>query len=161
MARIVPEIANRLLFLRQVERFQGFEPLLLEQFAIQMDEAVFPAHCTIVRQGDTSHQFYLLRAGRVRVHAGPHRLAELSRGACFGEIAIAAAQTQTASVITLQECRFLVLGQMQVLDLIQAHPEWERQILAVLYKQMQRTQRLIGCQRKPEHSVLTSSWASS
>lgn len=66
---------------------------------------------TIIQQGDAGTAFYVLVRGKVAVQreqdGEQQRLAELSDGAIFGEMALVSAKPRSASVVTLDDCDVL------------------------------------------------------
>jgi serine/threonine protein kinase/CRP-like cAMP-binding protein len=65
----------------------------------------------IIKEGDQSDAFYAIKSGHVLVYAGgeenPIKLAQLSPGEIFGEIAAVEGTERTASVRALSDCEIL------------------------------------------------------
>ncbi len=64
----------------------------------------------VVVQGDAGDMAYIIEAGRLEVLRDGIKVAELSAGECFGEIALLSNVTRTATVRCLTPCELTVLG---------------------------------------------------
>lgn len=95
--------------LRPVELFSGLDDAELGHLAQALRSHRVPAGEVIVREGDRDRALYVLVSGQTRVmHAGVH-LGTLRPGEHFGDVALIAGSTRTASVIAETECALLVL----------------------------------------------------
>lgn len=67
----------------------------------------FPRGSRIITQGEQGDHFYVLLRGRARVRTeapgGSVALAELTRGACFGEVSVLTGAPRTATIDALDE----------------------------------------------------------
>ncbi len=63
----------------------------------------------IVREGDVDTTFFVLLSGRVRIYKNKKRIADLSKGACFGEMGALTRTARTAHVIAKEYCIVLKL----------------------------------------------------
>jgi CRP/FNR family cyclic AMP-dependent transcriptional regulator len=83
---------------------------------------------SIFREGDNGDTCYVVRSGRVRVtrrHSDGRllTLAELGPGQIFGELAMFAGETRSASVEAIEDTRALALLAGDVRRLLLSHPE--------------------------------------
>lgn len=123
---------ERLLFVRGVPIFQELRDDFLVRLASVMDELSFPPDYSIVTQGEEGRSLYIVVSGSVRVHIEERDLAELDKGACFGEMAVFDAEPRSASVTTIEECECLMLTQIQLYDAIDETPEFAINIIRLL-----------------------------
>ncbi|MFM7406748.1 MAG: cyclic nucleotide-binding domain-containing protein [Cuspidothrix sp.] len=114
---------DRLLFVRQVPIFKELRDDFIVRLASVMNELSYPANYTIFRQGQEGRSLYILVSGRVKVHIGDTKLAEVDRGKYFGEMAVFDTQPRSASITTLESCECLELTQEQLYDAIEETPE--------------------------------------
>jgi len=100
----------------------------------------FAAGQVIVRQGEIGDAFYLVKSGRVRVTAErdgqTSEVAVLSRGSCFGEMALLSGARRTATVTAAEPCEVFVYRKAD-LDRVLANNPAVRQALDVLTRRRQ------------------------
>ncbi|MEI6442614.1 MAG: cyclic nucleotide-binding domain-containing protein [Nostocales cyanobacterium ELA583] len=114
---------DRLLFVRQVPIFKELRDDFIVRLASVMNELSYPANYTIFQQGQEGRSLYILVSGRVRVHIGDTKLAEVDKGNYFGEMAVFDTQPRSASITTVESCECLELTQEQLYDAIEETPE--------------------------------------
>ena len=114
---------DRLLFVRQVPIFKELRDDFIVRLASVMYELSYPANYTIFQQGQEGRSLYILVSGRVKVHIGDTKLAEVDKGNYFGEMAVFDTQPRSAAITTLESCECLELTQEQLYDAIEETPE--------------------------------------
>ncbi|BAY63457.1 MULTISPECIES: cyclic nucleotide-binding domain-containing protein [Calothrix] len=114
---------DRLLFVRRVPIFKELRDDFIVRLASVMSELSFPANHAIFRQGEEGRSLYIVVSGRVKVHIGNKKLAEVDKGKYFGEMAVFDTQPRSASATTLEPCDCLELTQEQLYDAIEETPE--------------------------------------
>ncbi|HEY9872124.1 MAG TPA: Crp/Fnr family transcriptional regulator [Candidatus Obscuribacterales bacterium] len=127
---------ERLLFVRGVPIFQELRDDFVVRLASVMDELSFPAQHTIFTQGQEGRSLYIVVSGKVRVHLGDRDLAQLEKGACFGEMSLFDAEPRSASVTTLAACECLMLTQLQLYDAIDETPGIAVNIIRLLSRRI-------------------------
>jgi len=91
-------------------------------------ERAYPRNAVLLSEGDSTDSFYVILAGRVRIYANDpdgHEVVFGTQGAgeYFGEMVLDGGP-RSASVITLEKSRFLVVPTQQLRNLIAANPEF-------------------------------------
>ncbi len=114
---------DRLLFVRRVPIFKELRDDFIVRLTSVMHELQFPANYTIFKQGEEGRSLYIVVSGKVKVHIGEKKLAEVEQGKYFGEMAVFDTQPRSASATTLESCEFLELTQEQLYDAIEETPE--------------------------------------
>ena len=114
---------DRLLFVRRVPIFKELRDDFIVRLASVMNELSFPANHAIFKQGEEGRSLYIVVSGRVKVHIGDKKLAEVDKGKYFGEMAVFDTQPRSASATTLEPCDCLELTQEQLYDAIEETPE--------------------------------------
>lgn len=114
---------DRLLFVRQVPIFKELRDDFIVRLASVMNELSYPGNYTIFQQGQEGQSLYILVSGRVKVHIGDTKLAEVDKGNYFGEMSVFDTQPRSASITTLESCECLELTQEQLYDAIEETPE--------------------------------------
>ena len=146
---------DRLLFVRGVPIFKELRDDFLVRLASIMDELSFPAKHTIFKEGQEGRSLYIVVSGRVRVHLSDQDLAQLEKGACFGEMSLFDAEPRSASVTTLETCECLVLTQQQLYDAIDETPGIALNIIRLLSRRIRELNQRINAQ-DTEHQKLLS-----
>lgn len=125
--------AERLAVLKTIPLLQDIEQEeCLNSLLAGMERVQFQANQRIFEQGETGDWLYILLSGRVRVHVEGFAIAELTAGACFGEIALFDAQPRSASVTAVEDCECWVLSKAQVYQIIQQTPAVAIALIRVL-----------------------------
>jgi CRP/FNR family transcriptional regulator, cyclic AMP receptor protein len=135
---------QRLLLVQKVPIFQELRDDFLVRLAATMEELSFPAKHLIVRQGDAGRSLYVLASGRVQVHIGDHKLAQLTREDCFGEMAVLDAEPRSASVTTLEVCDCLMLTQQQLYEAIDETPGIAVNIIRLLSRRIRELNQQVN-----------------
>ena len=91
-------------------------------------ERAYPKNVVLLSEGDSTDSFYVIVAGRVRIYASDPDGHEVvfgtqGPGEYFGEMVLDGGP-RSASVITLEKSRFLVVPTPQLRELIAANPEF-------------------------------------
>lgn len=91
-------------------------------------ERAYPRNVVLLSEGDSTDSFYVILAGRVRIYASDQDGHEVvfgtqGPGEYFGEMVLDGG-LRSASVITLEKSRFLVVPKQQLRELIAANPEF-------------------------------------
>lgn len=82
----------------------------------------------IIEKGDDTTSLYILVSGKVKVFLANEEGKELllhvlGPGSYFGELALLGGGTRTASVMTEEDSRLLVIYKQEFLDCLRSHPE--------------------------------------
>ncbi|MEA5583070.1 cyclic nucleotide-binding domain-containing protein [Nodularia harveyana UHCC-0300] len=129
---------DRLLFVRRVPIFKELRDDFIVRLTSVMHELEFPANHTIFKQGEEGRSLYIVVSGKVEVHIGDQKLAEVEQGKYFGEMAVFDTQPRSASATTLEASEFLELTQEQLYDAIEETPEIAVNIIRELSRLVRR-----------------------
>jgi CRP/FNR family cyclic AMP-dependent transcriptional regulator len=130
---------RKLEMLRRVPLFAGLNERGLEDVGRLTDEIDLPAGTTLMQQGTTGHDFFLILDGTVSIERDGKVVNRLGEGEFFGEIALLDGRPRSASVKTETSSRLLVLGHREFNSLVDEFPEVR---IAVLQALAQRVRRL-------------------
>jgi ATP-binding cassette subfamily B protein len=112
--------------LRSVPLFQELEAEMLERIAARFVTEIYPADRLVVREGDPGDRFYVIVRGRVDVErqaaSEAQRVAVLSDGDHFGEIALLRNAPRNATIRTTQPTVLLSLPRDSFLRLLDTAP---------------------------------------
>ena len=115
---------------------------LLDKFVVRQ----VPGHQVIVREGDRSEGFYLVKSGEVEVYSekkGYVFLNKLKSGDFFGEISSLTRAPRGASVRALGPCELLCLSGSDLRDVLETHPTVREVLHAyIARREAEKAQRL-------------------
>lgn len=129
--------------LDNVELFNGLAPSERETIASHAISRTYPKDTLIMERGSPGDLLFLLIEGRVKIFIDDDngkeiQLNEEGPGAYLGDLALLSGATRTASVTTLEECRFLVLTKEAFVDCLSAHPELAFNLIRGLVERIYR-----------------------
>ena len=115
-----------------VPLFRGLDAEMLERIAARFVTEMYPADREVVREGDPGDRFYVIVRGRVNVEResanGPTKVAVLSDGDHFGEIALLRNTPRNATIRTTQPTVLLSLPRDSFLRLLDTAPALREQL---------------------------------
>jgi len=103
----------------------------------------FPKHAVIVNEGDETDSLYIILSGRVKVFVSDEAgkeimLASQGPGEYFGEMVLDGGP-RSASVMTLEPSRFVVISKYKFREFLREHPEFS---ISLIEKLIRRTRML-------------------
>jgi CRP/FNR family transcriptional regulator, cyclic AMP receptor protein len=116
----------------RVPLFAGCSKKELGMIANLADLIEFPEGKTLMKEGQSGFEFFILVEGGVRVSGGERQLRDLAPGDWVGEIALIANVPRTATVVTTSPLRALVLTRGAFSQLIGDVPSISAKVLAAL-----------------------------
>jgi ATP-binding cassette subfamily B protein len=130
-------------FLRESSGFSAMPPGALQAFLEGLTPTSFASGEVVVREGEESHEFYIVEEGRLRAHVlenGQERnVAFLRSGDYFGEASTIRKQPRGATVQAVSDCRLLAMQRAALESIMAAHPEvramFEARIASYAYRQ--------------------------
>ena len=122
--------------LANVPLFSSLSKKDLQRVAKASTEVTFPAGKTLVDQGRTGHEFFLILDGSAVVRRNNRKIADLGPGQYFGELAILDRGPRSASVIASTDMRALVLGQREFLGVLDSIPGMAYKILTLMAQRL-------------------------
>jgi ATP-binding cassette subfamily B protein len=117
-----------------VPLFRELDAEMRERIAARLVTELYPAGREVVREGDPGDRFYVVVRGRVEVErqtaGGPEKVAVLSDGDHFGEIALLRNAPRNATIRTTQPTALLSLPRDSFLRLLDTAPAVREQLEA-------------------------------
>jgi CRP/FNR family transcriptional regulator, cyclic AMP receptor protein len=100
----------------------------MEALARRATVRVFPRNAVVVNEGDRTDSLYVILSGRVRIFLADDEghevtLGTQAAGEYFGEM-ILDEGPRSASVMTLEPCRFAIVSKEAFTDFLAAHPQF-------------------------------------
>jgi CRP-like cAMP-binding protein len=139
MARGIPTDVLRKL--QGVPLFASVSKQGLRLLAQAADEIPLTAGRTILQEGETGQELYVILDGTVRVIQGGRKVAELGPGGFVGELAFLDHAPRSASVVAVTDVRVLVLGPRQLGVILDREPRMALPMLKALGERIRRSER--------------------
>jgi len=118
--------------IRRVPLFADCSKRELEEIAGIADEIVLPDGTTLTREGQTGQEFLVLVEGAAEVKKKGRKVNSLGSGDFLGEIALITGVPRTATVMTTQPSRMLVITARDFKALLRRVPSIQLKVLAAL-----------------------------
>ena len=116
--------------LKSVPLFAGCTKSELKQLASSTDEVDLREGYVLMREGRPGREFFVLIDGNVRVTANDKKIADLSGGDWFGEIALLTKVPRTATITATSDVRALVLTDRSFRRVVETMPSIALKVLA-------------------------------
>ena len=97
-------------FLRPIELFKTLTPRQLTDVAEKMTKRRYGPGETIIREGESGEEFFLISDGEVDVIRADREVARMVAGEFFGEVALISGEPRNATVVAEGEVDTYVLG---------------------------------------------------
>ncbi|MCX7857021.1 MAG: ATPase, T2SS/T4P/T4SS family [Deltaproteobacteria bacterium] len=120
---------DRISCLKNTELFKELDEESLEKLAKKLKTRVYPPNTAIVREGAPGDSMFIIKAGRVEVRKRDPSLgialtiANLDKGACFGEMALLTGKPRSATCVAVEETEVFVLDKKDFEELLKSHPQ--------------------------------------
>ena len=108
--------------LKRVPLFAGCSKSELRELALVADEIDLREGRTLVREGQSGREFFVLIEGTVRVSRKGRKLTDLGPGDWFGEIALLTKTSRTATVTATSPLRVLVITDRSFRHVVESMP---------------------------------------
>ncbi|HUS61376.1 MAG TPA: cyclic nucleotide-binding domain-containing protein [Acidimicrobiales bacterium] len=118
--------------LARVRLFSACSKKDLQTISKVSDEVEIAAGETLIKEGSSGHEFFLILEGEVTVKRGNRKVAQLGPGQAFGETALLDRGPRTASVIADTDLRVLVLGQREFAGVLDEVPGLAHKLLTAM-----------------------------
>ncbi|HLI53716.1 MAG TPA: cyclic nucleotide-binding domain-containing protein [Acidimicrobiales bacterium] len=120
---------RKLELLSKVRMFSSLNRKELRLIARTSDVIQVPKGTEIVTEGKLGHEFYLILSGSASVRRGGRKVASLSTGDYFGEMALLDKGPRTASIVAEEDCELLLLGQREFMSVLDQVPPVAHKLL--------------------------------
>jgi CRP-like cAMP-binding protein len=127
--------------LRRTPLFAACTKAELIEVAISADEREAQEGVRLTEEGRPGREFFVLVEGTVAVKRGGNKLAELSPGDWFGEIAILTYKPRTATVTATSPVRLLVISDRAFRRVVESTPRIALKVLRSVAQRLEHDAR--------------------
>ena len=118
--------------LQQVPLFAACSRKDLQLVAKRAEEVKVAAGKTLISEGETGHEFFVILDGQARVTRRGRKIATLGPGDAFGELALLEKAPRNSTIVAETDSELVVLGQREFAGLIDEVPGFARKLLAAM-----------------------------
>ena len=108
----------------------------MREIAEAIDEIVVPAGYDLTKEGTTGREFVVIVEGAAEVRRRGQKVNELADGDFLGEIALVSRGPRTATVLTTEPTRALVITARDFRTLLRRTPSMQLKILEALAERL-------------------------
>ena len=142
------KLLENVIFLKKTALFSSMETSELHAIAALAAEVTFEAGKEIVRENDVGDSMYIIKDGSVNIVKAIDekqnvKLAELSKGECFGEMALFDAELRSASVHAKESCVLLCIKTDDLNDLLLGYPTIAIEFLKTFVERLRKANETI------------------
>lgn len=96
---------------------------------------------TLLLEGSSGQEMYVLREGTVEIRVGAVPIAVLKPGEFFGEMALIDEQARSATVVALSDGATIPISKQRFTFLVQNHPFFALEVMRVLVDRLRAMNR--------------------
>jgi CRP/FNR family transcriptional regulator, cyclic AMP receptor protein len=116
--------------LQQVPLFAACSRKDLQLVAKRAEEVRVSEGKTLVTEGETGHEFFVILSGKAKVLRHGRKIADIGPGAAFGELALLEKAPRNATVVAETDMDLVVLGQREFAGIVDEVPGFARKLLS-------------------------------
>jgi hypothetical protein len=136
---------EKILLLKGIEIFSGLDPSELAAIASVTEEMDYTEGSIVIKQNDVGETLFLIIRGRVQVIMEEAEDQEvllnyIEAGGAFGEMALIDDNPRSATIRTVEPCRFLILQKQEFEEIAMEFPKVTLQICSVLSQRIRDIQ---------------------
>ena len=129
-------VVEKVLFLQEVDVFEGISTEDLAHIAVITDEVDHSANSEIYKQGDVSDSMYMVIDGQVRLHQGGQQVMIAKSKDVFGTWALFDDEPRVTTATTLEDSSLLRIDREDFYDLLADHTKITQSVLKTLSKRL-------------------------
>ena len=128
--------AEYLRHLAQVPLFSALAKKDLGLVAKRAEDVTVEAGKTLITEGTAGHEFFVILEGTASVTRKGRKVATLTTGQGFGELALLERDTRNATVTASTDMELAVIGQREFAGLIDTIPGFSRKLLQAMARRL-------------------------
>ena len=135
--------------LKNIPLFSGLSPAELREMLEFSEKRRYPSGSIVLYKGDVGQVIYLILRGKVKVVLFDEDgkeiiLSTLKAGNYFGEMSAFDQMPRSATIVTVEESEFLVIGQKSISDQIKKNPQLALKLLSEMSRRLREADEQIS-----------------
>ena len=131
-------ILEKTLLLKTVDLFQEIPGELLSQVSKISKAKPYEKNSVIFKEGDAGDSMFIVFEGIVSITKGSKEIAELKKGASFGEMALLDNETRSADATAKEDSVLLKINQDVFYELMESNADIMKQIIKLLTSRIRK-----------------------
>jgi len=129
--------------IRQVDIFAELDPKSIELLVTRSRVLSFRKNSILMTEGETGESMYIIESGSVKIFISDEQGGELTLfvegpGSYIGEISLLDDEPRTASAVTLENTRVLIISKSVFFECVALNPEIAFRIIRVLTQRLRK-----------------------
>jgi CRP/FNR family cyclic AMP-dependent transcriptional regulator len=129
--------------LKKIPLFSDLEEKELQTIASHAVSKSYPRNAVIINEGDDTNSMYIIQSGKVKAFLsnedGKEVILKIMKpGDYFGELSILDSAPRSASIMTMEPCKFSIISREDFDKVLDAHPEMARKLVTELTRTIRR-----------------------
>jgi len=137
-------VVEKVIFLQNVDVFEGIPSELLSYLAAIAEEESFDAKETVFEIEEPSDALYVVLEGGVRLHRGDEEIATSQQSDAFGTWALFDDQPRVVTATTLDDTKVLRIDREDFLELLSDHVQITERVLKTIVSRLRGLLDSIG-----------------
>lgn len=137
-------VVEKVIFLQNVDVFEGIPSELLSYLAAIAEEEAFEAGETVFKVEEPSDALYVVHDGSVRLHRGDEEIAVSQKGEAFGTWALFDDQPRVVTATTMEDTKVLRIEREDFLELLSDHVQITERVLKTIVSRLRGLLDSIG-----------------
>ncbi|HZW26696.1 MAG TPA: cyclic nucleotide-binding domain-containing protein [Gallionella sp.] len=109
----------------------------------------YPKNTVVISEGDSSHSFYMINSGKVKVFLDDEQgkeivLSILGPGEYFGEMSLIDDEVRSAGVMVLEDAHLTIISMRNFRSCLEKHPKIATRVMLELTKRLRDANKKIG-----------------
>jgi len=135
--------------IKKIPLFSELSSKEVERLQNSLEIREYPDGSIVVYKGDVGHVLYLILEGEVKVVLTSQEgkeiiLNTLQAGDYFGEMSVLDHMPRSATIITMEPCRFMVITREVLIDQIRQHPKLALKLLSEMSRRLREANEQIN-----------------
>jgi 2-oxoglutarate dehydrogenase E1 component len=132
-------VARRLPFIRRLALFSELPQEAHQLIADISHDVTLGAGEVLFEAGSPGDMIYIVESGKVAVHKGGLKVAEIGESEVIGELSVMDRKPRSADIVTLEDARFLAIGADDLHRLLDRHGEIARALFQTVTQRLRAT----------------------
>jgi len=129
--------------LKAIPLFANLQDEAINSIASHVITKSFPKNSIIINDGDETSSMYIIQSGKVKAFLSNEDgkeviLSIMKTGDYFGELSLLDSAPRSASIMTMEPCKFFIINKENFEQSLEAHPDIARNLVTELSRMVRK-----------------------